>query len=376
MSTVRRRRRRRPRRRRRRPPCCWRGPACAWPCSTAAPTAATPLSTHALMRAGVLQLPGGGCSRMRRRGRAAGAAHGLPLRDGESVRVPLQPAARASTRCTHRGATVLDRLLVDAAAEAGAECRHRRPGDPAAGSPHARRVTGVEAEHRRRPHARAPGRDHGRRRRDPLADGGRGSAPTSTAGRSARERPVPLPRPTCPPTGYEWFVRRRGGGRADPDQRRRDLCSSCATTGSRCDRLRRTGVEHAFATLLAAAGPAVVDRVRAAPGRRVRCAGGPGGRATCAGHRAPGGRWSATPGYFKDPLTAHGMTRRPARRRAARATQSWPPRGTAPTPRTSALRGVPGHQRDRLSAGCSPPPTRSRATPGTRHGQPRSASAR
>jgi flavin-dependent dehydrogenase len=72
-------------------------------------------------------------------------------------------------------------------------------------------------------------------------------------------------------------------------------------------RLRRLGVEHAFAGLLAAAGPDAVDRARGLrPVTAVRgWAGLPGFARESSG---PGWALVGDAGYFKDPITSHGIT--------------------------------------------------------------------
>ena len=83
------------------------------------------LSTHGLMRAGVLQLSRWGLLDRARRGRhPAGAEHDVPDRRGAS-RWRSRSAERAGVDALYAPRRhLLDRLLVDAAAEAGADVRH------------------------------------------------------------------------------------------------------------------------------------------------------------------------------------------------------------------------------------------------------------
>ena len=72
-------------------------------------------------------------------------------------------------------------------------------------------------------------------------------------------------------------------------------------------RLRRSGVDEAITALLAAAGAAVVDRVRDA--RPVSPVRGWAGVAGYARHSwGPGWALVGDAGYFKDPITSHGIT--------------------------------------------------------------------
>ena len=84
-------------------------------------------------------------------------------------------------------------------------------------------------------------------------------------------------------------------------------CVFVSTTPARMRTLRRVGVEHAFSTLLAAAAPALLDRVAAAePVGPVHGWGGIPGYV----RRSWGPGWALVgdAGYFKDPITTHGMT--------------------------------------------------------------------
>ena len=71
--------------------------------------------------------------------------------------------------------------------------------------------------------------------------------------------------------------------------------------------VRRAGAEQAFATLLASAAPAFVERLAAAtPTSSMRGWGGVPGYL----RRSWGPGWALVgdAGYFKDPITTHGMT--------------------------------------------------------------------
>ena len=84
-------------------------------------------------------------------------------------------------------------------------------------------------------------------------------------------------------------------------------CVFVGTTPARIRSLRRNGVEHAFNALVASAGPALVDRVaEATPADRMHgWSGAVGYLRRCWG---PGWALVGDAGYFKDPITTHGMT--------------------------------------------------------------------
>jgi flavin-dependent dehydrogenase len=84
-------------------------------------------------------------------------------------------------------------------------------------------------------------------------------------------------------------------------------CVFVATTPARMRRLRRGGADAAFDALLGAAAPELEPRVRAAKvaGALFGWAGLPGFVRTSHG---PGWSLVGDAGYFKDPITTHGMT--------------------------------------------------------------------
>ena len=106
--------------------------------------------------------------------------------------------------------------------------------------------------------------------------------------------------------GYEWAYGDAAGAGLLPTNDHA-TCVFVGTTPERMRRLRRSGREQAFATLLTAAAPALVDRVldtvdwspmkgwAGIPGH-VRQSWGPG--------------WALVgdAGYYKDPITTHGMS--------------------------------------------------------------------
>jgi flavin-dependent dehydrogenase len=198
---------------------------------------------------------------------------------------------------------LLDQILVEAAEEAGVDVRHET------------NVTSV---------LRTAGRVHG-----VSAEDGSGARLDITAGltvgadgirslvaqqvdarllRSGHTSSAILYRyyQGLPVAGYEWGYGEAAAAGLIPTNAGA-TCVFVATTPSRMRRLRRSGVEHAFATLLRSAAPEFDDRVRVAePSTPMR------GWAGVPGHVrhswGPGWALVGDAGYFKDPITAHGMT--------------------------------------------------------------------
>ena len=198
--------------------------------------------------------------------------------------------------------TVLDPLLVHAARRRrrrGATTRtavtdlimRTRPGGRRARR-HARRTV-------RR--ARRAARD--RRRRHPL-DGRR-------AGRRARCRgwaSTPPPPPTA--TGPISTPTATSGTSAP------NACSgviptndgqACVFAGASPKRIGRGGVA-VLDDIVAEGAPQLAERLRRAPPRRKAREPGAAGPATCASRHGPGWALVGDAGYFKDPLSAHGLT--------------------------------------------------------------------
>jgi flavin-dependent dehydrogenase len=261
------------------------------------------LSTHGLMRAGVLQLDRWGLLPTIR---AAGTP---PIRqtdfhyaDGETVQVALRPSPGVEALYAPRR-LLLDRILADAAAEAGAEVRHRTA------------VTEVVREDGRVVGVRARD-EHGRERviRAAMtvgADGVRSTVATQVGApiaRQGRSGGAVLYRyhADLPTVGYEWAY---GEGVAAGLIPTNDglTCVFVGTTPRRMRDLRRQGVSAAFDTLLAESFPGFSARVRAATpaGRHRGWAALPGYLRRCCG---PGWALVGDAGYYKDPITTHGIT--------------------------------------------------------------------
>ncbi len=262
------------------------------------------LSTHALMRAGVLQLSRWG---VLDRLVAAGTP---PVRrtvfhhtDGEDLAVAIRSRAGVDALYAPRR-HLLDRLLVEAAEDAGVRVLHEATvtslRHDATG-----RVTGVV------------GRTAGGARVDLAADltvgadglrsrvAAEAGATTTWRGRTASAvlyRYVEDPGADA----YEWTYGVGAAAGVIPTNAGAS-CLFVSTTPARMRRLRRLGVERALAELLAAAGPAAVERAQA-----LRTLSGVRGWGGAPGfvRRSWGPGWVLVgdAGHFKDPITSHGMT--------------------------------------------------------------------
>ena len=261
------------------------------------------VSTHGLMRAGVLQLLRWGVLP------EVIAAGTPPVRDvifhytdGEPVRVTLRPSAAVDALYAPRR-QLIDRLLVDAAAAAGAEVLHettatellRDPTDRIAGARVLRRRGGTADLHA----SFTVGADG---IRSLVAE--QAAAPMIRQG-LAESAVIYRYLEGLPAEGYEWAY---GAGAAAGLIPTNDAtCVFVATTPARLRQLRRDGSEQAFSAVLAMAAPSFVDRVAAAsPASSLRgWAGAPGFLRRCWG---PGWALVGDAGYYKDPITTHGMS--------------------------------------------------------------------
>ncbi len=263
------------------------------------------LSTHALMRAGVLQLTRWG---LLDRVVAAGTP---PVRrttfhlDGRpQVRVTIRPYAGVDALYAPRR-HVLDRILVDAAAEEGVDVWHQTPVTGLLRD-ETGRVSGVKA-------APPSGGSVTLRANMTVGADGIGSlvarevaAPVLAQGKSST---AVLYRylSDLDTDGYEWAYAARAAAGIIPT----NAGESCVFVGAKPDRLRRLrrdGAVSAFDTLLdLAAEASLADRVRTArPSGRIHGWSGLPGYI----RRSWGPGWALVgdAGYFKDPITTHGMT--------------------------------------------------------------------
>jgi len=261
------------------------------------------LSTHGLMRGGVLQLSRWGVLP------DVVAAGTPPVRDvvfhyadGEKIRVAIRPRAGVDALYAPRR-HLLDRLLVDAAAAAGAEVAHQST-VTALLCDTTGRVSGVRVRGRRSKsidlHASwTIGADGVR-----STVAAQARAPVAWQGHTASAF---LYRyfTGLPTEGYEWAYGDAAGLGLIPTNGA--TCVFVSTTPARMRSLRRDGAGQAFDTLLSSAAPGLVDRVAAAtPTSPMRgWAGLPGYLRHCWG---AGWALVGDAGYFKDPITTHGMT--------------------------------------------------------------------
>lgn len=260
------------------------------------------VSTHALMRAGVTQLHRWGILP------AVQAAGTPPVRrtlfhyPDQTVEVTIRPGPGVDALYAPRR-TVLDPLLLDAAAEAGAHLLDRtavvgllHEGDRVAGV----RVRGVDGAERVLCGRITIG-----------ADGMRSDVAAAVGAavqRSAAHAGAVLYnyRSGLPTDGYEWAY---GDGAAAGMIPTNDglTCVFAGTTPGRFRAARRQGADAALRSLFERAAPHHVTRFdRSAPAGAVRGWSGAGGFI----RQSWGAGWALVgdAGYFKDPITAHGMT--------------------------------------------------------------------
>lgn len=262
------------------------------------------LSTHGFMRAGVLQLSRWGLlSRIRAAGTPPVQRTTFHYPDADSVRISIRQSAGVPALFAPRR-HVLDRILVDAAAEAGAEVRH---GVAVTGLVHGRdgAVVGVRL-------ARPDGRTETLRSWLTIgADGLRSTV--AKAVDAAVERSEPAGGAVLfryhadfPATGYEWAYGPGAAAGLIPTNEGL-TCVFVATTRDRMRAARRDGVQRGFTGLFATAAADHVHRLEAARpvGRMYGWSGVPGHLRQAWG---PGWALVGDAGYFKDPITAHGMT--------------------------------------------------------------------
>jgi 2-polyprenyl-6-methoxyphenol hydroxylase-like FAD-dependent oxidoreductase len=261
------------------------------------------LSTHGLMRAGVLQLARWGVLP------EIIAAGTPPIRqvvfhyaDSEPVTVAIKPSGGVEALYAPRR-YLIDRLIVDAATAAGAEVLHETIATALLRGP-AGQVAGVQIRSR-------SGRSADLHA--PLTVGADGIR--STVARQVDARLVQTGRNASaflyryfadlPAAGYEWAYGDHSAAGFIPTNEA--TCVFVGTTPARLRRLRSAGAERAFAELIGSAAPSYVDRLAdATPASRMHGWGGaPGYLRQSWG---PGWALVGDAGYFKDPITTHGMT--------------------------------------------------------------------
>lgn len=260
------------------------------------------VSTHALMRAGVMQLDRWGILP------AVRAAGTPPVRrtlfhyPGETVQVTIRPSIGVDALYAPRR-TVLDPLLIDAAAAAGAHVLDRtalvdllQEGDRVAGV----RVRGAD------------GKERVLRSRITIgADGIRSDV--AGAVRAALERSATNAgavlyayRRDLPTEGYEWAYGHGAAAGLIPTNGGL-TCVFAGTTPERYRDARRRGAQTALRSLFARAAPGHVTRLdESSAAGPVHAWSGVAGFV----RRSWGPGWALVgdAGYFKDPITTHGMT--------------------------------------------------------------------
>jgi flavin-dependent dehydrogenase len=303
------------------------------------------LSTLALMRAGVLQLSRWGVlDDVTRAGTPAVRRTLFHHAGDETVSVSIRPTPGVDALYAPRR-RVLDRILVDAATAAGVNVLH---GVTVTGllEDQDQRVSGIRARRR-------DGHSFELHARVTVGADGLRSVVANAAGasvvRSAGESSGVLYRyfADLPVAGYEWGYGDRAVAGLVPTNDGL-TCVFVAAASERVRELRRAGAGAgaAFDSLFAAAAPAHVERLAAAVphGRLHGWAGVPGFVRRAGG---PGWALVGDAGYFKDPITAHGIT--DALRDAELLTGALVDALSGTTPEALALSSYQA-TRDRLSA--------------------------
>lgn len=262
------------------------------------------VSTHGFMRAGVLQLSRWGLlDQVVAAGTPPIRATTFHYSDGESVEVAIRPSPGVDALYAPRR-PLIDGILVDAAAEAGAHIRHGTTvtGILRDGSD---RVRGVRTQDR-------SGRTTDLRAAITVgADGIRSTVAEQVGApfvRHGRFSSATLYRyyAGVETSQYEWAYGTNSAAGLIPTNDGL-TCVFVSSTPTRLRAFRREGTSRAFETLIAVAAPGFTERVAAArPAGRIHGWGGHPGFVRLS--RGPGWALVGDAGYFKDPLTTHGMT--------------------------------------------------------------------
>jgi len=261
------------------------------------------VSTHAFMRAGVLQLSRWGLLDSIERAGTPPVRRTVFHHPGlEPVTVTIRPRGGVDALYAPRR-FVLDEILLDSALEAGAEALRATVTEVLQGDDG--RVVGVRL-------IRPDGSGRTLRARHVIGADGIASVVARQVGaevlRRGRHASAVLYRyhDALPTDGYEWFYAPGTGAGLIPTNGGQ-TCTFVGTTPLRMREARRSGAEEAFATLLREAGRSLADRtLEARPvGRLHGWAGHPGFLRRVHG---PGWALVGDAGYYKDPITTHGMT--------------------------------------------------------------------
>ena len=261
------------------------------------------MSTHALMRAGVMQLQRWGLM-------PALASAGTPeIRSTtfhygpETVRVPIKPEHGVPHLCAPRR-TVLDRILVEAAESSGADVRH---GVVLSGLQFnsSGRVVGAWLNCEENKHV---GIGAG------LVIGADGRQ--STVARLAAAKTYVESRYTSacvygyfdglPDDGLHWYFAPAAAAGVIPTNHGQH-CVFAGVSQNRFASTFRGDVERGFANVLRTCSPDLGTSVERAPSA-TRLRGFAGAKGFLRQPYGPGWALVGDAGYFKDPLTAHGMT--------------------------------------------------------------------
>ncbi len=261
------------------------------------------VSTHALMRAGVLQLERWG---LLSRIMAAGTppVGRTTFHYGrEIIPIDIRPEHGIGHLCAPRR-SLLDRVLVDAATEAGAEVRHGVSLTDLQFGPDGRVTGAILRESNGESVAVGSGIVIGADGRQSMV-ARRLDAPTYVEGASASACVYGY-YANMPDDGYHWYFENDTAAGAIPtndDQH-------CVFVGVPRDRFAETfrgNLEGGFLRMAAANSPGL--RADIGKARRVsRLRGFAGGAGYLRQSYGPGWALVGDAGYFKDPITAHGIT--------------------------------------------------------------------
>jgi flavin-dependent dehydrogenase len=261
------------------------------------------LSTHALMRGGVLQLTRWGLLGEVTAAGTPPVCHATFHTESGSTTVAIKPAHGVDALYAPRR-TVLDPIIANAAIEAGATVRHGVTAKGLRRDDHGR-VTGIVGHDQL-------GEPFTVSARFTVGADGMGSRVAHWTGAAIDHEGSAVGTAAYgywdiePTGGYEWFFRHGAAAGAIPTNHGQ-TCVFVATTLPQFRRELIHDPAAGFGRLLAATAPELADRLAGAPPsgplRRF-----PGRR----GHvrRATGPGWALVgdAGYFKDPITAHGIT--------------------------------------------------------------------